>query len=198
MSKDIEQARGILKKYLEQFTSMDEEQMSAFLDQIPIVNFPKGHFLIRQGDIPTKCYFVLKGCVRQFTINEDGKDVSVGFYTEDQAVNIYSHEGPNGVSAYELVCLEDCLLVEGDLQTTEEMYEEHPDLQVMTRFMVAQDFGQLQHQLTNFLSLSPEKRYNWLIENRPTLLDRVPQHMLASYIGVTPESLSRIKKRSLE
>lgn len=197
MGKANEQAKLILKKYLELYTHMNEEQMSAILDQIPIVSYPKGHYLVRQGEVPTKCYFVLKGCVRQFTINEEGKDVSVGFFTEDQAVNIYSQDGPNGKSAYELCCLEDSILVEGDLEVTEIMYEEHPELQAMTRFMVAQDFGQLQSQLASFLSLSPEKRYLWLLENRPQLLDRVPQHMLASYLGITPESFSRIKKRSL-
>lgn len=197
MDKANEQVKELLKKYLVQYTKMSEDQMSEIMAQIPIVRFPKGHLLVRQGEVPTKCYFVLKGCVRQFTINEDGKDVSVGFFTEDQAVSIYSQEGPNGKSAYELVCLEDSILVEGDLQVTEQMYEEHPELQAMTRFMVAQDFGQLQNQLASFLSMSPEKRYNWLIENRPHLIDRVPQHMLASYLGITAESFSRIKKRSL-
>lgn len=196
MGQAFEIAVQTLKKYLIKYTKMDEAQMEAVLRQIPIAEYPKGHTLIRQGDVPAKCYFVLKGCIRQFTIDETGKETSVGFFTEDQAVSIYSQDGPGGASAYELACLEDSVLVEGELETTDQMYENYPELQVMTRFMVAQDFGQLQAQLSSFLSLSPEKRYAWLVSNRPELLSRVPQHMLASYLGITPESLSRIKKRS--
>lgn len=196
MGQAFEIAVQTLKKYLIQYTNMDEAQMEAVLRQIPIAEYPKGHTLIRQGEVPVKCYFVLKGCIRQFTTDEEGKETSVGFFTEDQAVSIYSPDGPDGRSAYELVCLEDSVLVEGELKTTEEMYESYPELQVMTRLMVAQDFGQLQAQLSSFLSLSPEKRYAWLLNNRPELLSRVPQHMLASYLGITPESFSRIKKRA--
>jgi CRP-like cAMP-binding protein len=65
----------------------------------------------------------------------------------------------------------------------------------MTRKMIEQNFGDIQDELTLFIASTPEKRYKALLRKRSNLIDRVPQHQLASYLGITPESLSRIKKR---
>jgi CRP-like cAMP-binding protein len=93
------------------------------------------------------------------------------------------------------VCLEDCVLLAGDLGQEQGMYEAFPQLELITRRMMAEDFGEMQQQWAVFMTRSPEERYLHLLGARPDLLQRVPQHQLASYLGVTPESLSRIRRR---
>ncbi len=66
---------------------------------------------------------------------------------------------------------------------------------MMIRKMMEINLGEIQDQLGEFISSSPEERYETILRKRPQLIDRVPQHQLASYLGITPESLSRIKKR---
>lgn len=86
-------------------------------------------------------------------------------------------------------------MVVGDLNTEKDMYNKHPQLESMTRKMIEADFAKIQEEFAAFIASSPEERFRLLQLKRPTLIDRVPQHQLASYLGMTPESLSRIKKR---
>ena len=187
--------KKILMKYMTRFTMLSEEAQQAIIEEIQIEEYTKGTTLPRQGDVPTKCYFVLKGCVRQYSIDETGKEVTSNFYTEEQAISYFNHHRQDKSSAYSLICLENCILVVGDFGSEKDMYNKYSQLETMTRTMTELNFGEVQDELASFLASTPEGRYKALLRKRPHLVDRVPQHQLASYLGITPESLSRIKKR---
>ncbi len=186
---------NILFKYMSKFTSLNEEEQQAIVKDLKIEEFKKGTNLLKQGDVPTKCYFVLKGCIRQYSIDEDGKEVTSNFYTEEQAIAIFNHHKLDKSSEYTFVCLEDTVLVIGELAVEQDMYKKYSQLEIMTRKMIEENFGQVQEEFAQFIASTPEDRLKNLIQKRPTLIERVPQHQLASFIGITPESLSRIKKR---
>jgi CRP-like cAMP-binding protein len=187
--------KDILFKYMTRLTTLSEEEQQAVINEIQIKEYKKGTILLRQGDVPTKCYFVLKGCVRQYSIDEAGREVTSNFYTEEQVISIFNHHKLDKSSEYTFTCLEDCVLVVGDLDTEKDMYNKYNQLDSMTRKMIEENFGQVQDEFAAFIASSPEDRFKGLIMKRPYLIDRVPQHQLASYLGITPESLSRIKKR---
>ena len=187
--------KRILLKYMTEFTSLSEEQQQAICESILIEEYKKGTILLRQGDASTRCYFVLKGCVRQYSVDESGKEMTSNFFTEEQAIAIFDHHKQDQSSKYSLVCLEDCILVVGELDTEKEMYSKYNQLEAMTRKMMEINFGEVQDEFASFINSTPEERYKALLTKRPHLVDRVPQHQLASYLGITPESLSRIKKR---
>ncbi|PEB52239.1 cyclic nucleotide-binding protein [Bacillus pseudomycoides] len=187
--------KKILMKYITRFTTLNEEEQQAIVEDVQIEEYKKGTILLRQGDVPIKCYFVLKGCVRQYSIDKMGKEVTSNFYTEEQAISNFNHHKQDKSSVYSLTCLEDCILVVGDLDTEKDMYNKHSQLETMTRQMIEHNFGEVQDELALFIASTPEERYKALLRKRPHLVNRVPQHQLASYLGITPESLSRIKKR---
>lgn len=86
-------------------------------------------------------------------------------------------------------------MVVGDLEGEKDMLQKYSQLETMIRWMVEENLGEVQDEKTSFIASAPEERYKALLRKRPGLADRVPQHQLASYLGITPESLSRIKKR---
>jgi len=187
--------KSILLKYLARYTTLNEEEQRAIVEDIRVEEYKKGTVLLRQGDVPTKCYFVLKGCVRQYSIDETGKEVTSNFYTEEMAASIFNQHKPNKASAHSLACLEDCVLVVGVLDDEDDMFHKYAQLETMTRKMVEDNLGEVQDEWASFIGSTPEERYKALLRKRPHLVSRVPQHQLASYLGITPESLSRIKKR---
>lgn len=187
--------KNILFQYMTRLTSLSEEEQQAIVEEIQIEQFKKGTVLFRQGEVPTKCYFILKGCVRQYSIDEAGREVTSNFYTEEQAIAVFNHHKDDKSSEFTFTTVEDSVMVVGELNTEKDMYSKYTQLETMTRKMIEENFSQVQKEFADFIASSPEARFKALLMKRPSLIDRVPQHQLASYLGITPESLSRIKKR---
>jgi CRP-like cAMP-binding protein len=187
--------REILSNYLAKIPSLDDSERRLLAAEIPVRDVPKGSILLRAGEAPRSCYFVLRGCVRKYAIDEEGTETSVDFFTEEQAVLIFQSQAEGRPSEFFLSCLEDSLLMVGDLKALPSTFARHPKLAAITREMMEGDFVRTQESFAAFKAMSPEERYRRLIDARPELLGRIPHYMLASYIGVTPESMSRIRKR---
>ncbi|MGG0717490.1 Crp/Fnr family transcriptional regulator [Robertmurraya massiliosenegalensis] len=184
-----------MKDFMDKNSSFSAEEMEAIIKELVIESYEKNTILLKQGEISTKCYFVLKGCVRQYFNDEDGKEVTVNFFTEEQAVVLFKSYKNKVPSEYFLACSEESMLVVGTLESEETMYRQFPVLEKLTRDMVEENFGKEQDERARSIAAAPEERYQLLLKQRPELINRVPQHQLASYLGITPESLSRIKKR---
>lgn len=183
-----------LIKYISKFISLDEEEAKVLAEHNPVRTFKKGSYLLREGEITDKCWFVLKGCVRQFHII-DGSEKTTFFYTENQAIAPTSNYEKQIPSDYYLSCVEDTIASVTNLRSVPEMFKKYPKFESLTLVFMGQDYSQTKESFAKFKTSSPEDRYLHLLENRPDLLQRVPQLHIASYIGVTPESLSRIRKR---
>lgn len=163
---------------------------------VPIRRFPKGTVLLKAGDVATDAWFCIEGCVHMY-YDVDGDLRTTEFYTEGQAVASLSSFINQVPANHYLACVEDCTLVVWSYAAEKELFGKYPNLESSCRVAVESDFGAHQEKLAAFITKSPEQRYLDLMEQRPELLQRVPQYLLASYLGVTPESLSRIRKRIL-
>jgi len=184
-----------LIKFMEKYTDFSKEELPEVLGKMVVESYQKGTILLQQGDISRKCYLVLNGCIRQYSCGEDGKETTNNFFTEEQSVTMFISYKLRQPSDYSLSCVEDTTVLIGDMASEEEMYNKFPALQNITRSMLELNFGETQDASARFIAETPEERYRSLAEQRPGLVNRVPQHQLASYLGITPESLSRIKKR---
>lgn len=184
----------VLQQFLSNFPHLSPEQIAIIGKHIPVLDKKKGEVILREGEVPTKCYYVLEGCVRQYCL-EDGEEKTTAFYTESHGTISSSHYIHQTPSDQYLVCMEDCTLICGDPKTEMENYEKFPILKSITSKMVEQELNDTKDKFAKFIIASPTRRYLNFLEERPDLANRVPQHQIASLLGMTPESLSRIRRR---
>ncbi|MBK8807034.1 MAG: Crp/Fnr family transcriptional regulator [Bacteroidales bacterium] len=185
----------ILINYLSKYITITDELLLAIKESGFIKNFSKGTVLLSEGDLSNECYFILKGCVRCY-YNKDGDEKTTDFYTEEQVV-ISSSYGKNKPSEHYLECVEDTVASVGSPELEAEMYHRFPQLESLARILGDVMMSKYQDTLAEYKIASPEERYLNLLKDRPDLMQRVPQHQIASYLGIKPESLSRIRKRLL-
>jgi CRP-like cAMP-binding protein len=183
-----------LIKYISQYVQLSDAEVQTFLETLKVRAHKKGDFLLKEGQVTELCCFVLKGCIRQYYL-VDGEEKTTNFFTEGQPV-----ASPEGVATrkpakFYLTCLEDTIVMTGLTIDEVMFYEKFPKLAKAMQVMIEEEMAKQQDQFANFIMFSPEERYLNLLKNRPELLDRVPHYQLASYLGVKPESLSRIRKR---
>ena len=181
-------------EYFSRFRPLTDEESAAIIHDICIERFKKGTVLLRDGQISKDVYFVLKGCVRQYLIS-DGDEKNTDFFTEEEWVLTTVNYTDNIPATYYLSCLEDCILVVGNSENDKKLYQNFPELEALARSIMEREIIKYKENLVSYITDSPEQRYVKLLRNRPELIQRVPQHHLASYLGIKPESLSRIRKR---
>lgn len=154
----------------------------------------KGDLLLKEGEIPYRSFFIREGCVRQYYL-KDGIEKTTAFFTENESIFATVNTTSPKPSAYYLECIEDTVLTATSFEQEREMYDKFPRFQAICRINTELQFQAYQERVATYMTSSPEERYLNLLETRSDLLNRVPQYQLASYLGVKPESLSRIRKR---
>ena len=180
-------------KFLSKNTSLPDELLNILVENTIIKNFKKGTLLLKEGDKEAECYLILKGCIRSYVI-KDGEEKTIEFYTEEQFVSPPNF-GKSIPSELYLECIEDTVAVIGTPESEAEMFGKYSELESSARIMGEETMANYQSSFTDFKIASAEERYLKLQKERPDLIQRVPQYQLASYLGVQPESLSRIRKR---
>ncbi|MET0946427.1 MAG: Crp/Fnr family transcriptional regulator [Flavobacterium sp.] len=189
----MDQMQNKIIKFITDYIPLSEEEITILNEQNLIISYKKNSILLSQGELAKANYFVLKGCVRSYYLI-DGEEKTTEFYTENQGVIPVSYVNKQP-SEYYLSCLEDCILALGTPERDKALIEKIPKLKSLIMQMNNEMMAQNQISFDNFKNLSPELRYLKFMETRPDLINRVPQYHLATYLGITPESLSRIRKR---
>jgi CRP-like cAMP-binding protein len=183
-------------KYLSKYIPITKE-LEEEINKIEFVKcFDKGTIILEEGNISNECFFIIKGCIRSFYI-KDGEEKTTDFFTEEQAVvpSVYGNKIP---SKHYLECIEDTIAGVGTPELETEMYLKFPQIESLNRALGEAIMAKHQDSFAEFKMASPEERYLALLKNRPDLIQRAPQHQIASYLGIKPESLSRIRKRIMK
>ncbi|EUJ33169.1 cyclic nucleotide-binding domain-containing protein [Listeria floridensis FSL S10-1187] len=158
------------------------------------IKIPAKTTLLHEGDVATNIYFVSKGALRLWN-NDNGNDITVQFFFEDQVVSSFESfylETPSNFSIESLEETELYMLRKKDLDF---LLKKEPEMNVCLTKFISERFMAYTHYFLSRIKESPEERYIHLIQSEPFIFDRVPNYYIASYLGITPVSLSRIRKR---
>lgn len=183
--------------HFSKISPLSEEEAKGIKEGMCIKTFKKGTILLKEGQQSIDTYFILEGYIREFIVT-DGEEKTTNFFTEEQWVISLSNFSPQNPSAHNLICVENTIVSVGNEQSAQKMFKQFPRFETISRAVMETFFTEQRKLLTSYLTDSPEQRYLTLLKSRPDLFQRIPQYQLASYIGVKPESLSRIRKRVLE
>ncbi|MGE6218632.1 Crp/Fnr family transcriptional regulator [Nubsella zeaxanthinifaciens] len=186
----------ILFNFISKYISINEDEKNAILSLNLFHSVKKGTILLKEGQKSRDNYFVLKGCIRTYYII-DGEEKTTAFYTELDALTPHcvTNHTP---SDYFISCVEDSIILISDADVGMEINSKFPKFDTMCRILSEELLAKERVDFDEFKTSSPEQRYLNLIKNRPDLIQRVPQHQLASYLGIKPQSLSRIRARIFE
>lgn len=178
---------------LRKLIPISEDLEKIIVENTLFKQFKKGTILLREGDTSQECYFVIKGCVKKYYML-DGDEKITGFITEGQVVAPASYTDRRP-SKYYLSCLENTIAGVTDPETEMQLYEKYPQLVEMSRKLGEKLMVSVSDEFDDWVCLNPEDRYLLLLKKRPELLQRIPQYQIANYLGIKPQSLSRIRKR---
>lgn len=180
-------------EFIEQYITLTDREKTIIQEAKFIRSFKKGEVILREGELSKRCFFVLKGCVRSYYLH-DGEEKNTEFFVETDTIVPASYITKTP-SQYFLSCMEDSLLSVASPEQTAILIEKVPKLKELIIHLNQHEVVKKQIMYDDLKNLSAEERYLKLIDNRPDLLHRIPQYHLATFLGITPVSLSRLRKQ---
>jgi CRP-like cAMP-binding protein len=183
----------LIIKYISKYIPLSDNEVKIITKQNLIRCYKKNEVLLAEGEYATECYLVLSGCIRAYYLI-DGEERNADFYTENNTITSISYQ-THLPSQYYLSCIEDSIIAVGCDSRNKKLIELIPKLSFLIMQMNQERLIQKTVEFDSFKNHNPEQRYLELIEKKPDLANRIPLYHLASYLGITQVSLSRIRKR---
>ncbi|GAA5522737.1 Crp/Fnr family transcriptional regulator [Aliifodinibius salicampi] len=176
-------------------TTLPEEQEEKFIDLISIKHIEAGENFIRAGQSPRTIGFVTKGLFRYFYTSEQGSEFTKGFFNKGMVISSYDAILENSPSHYTIQALEESIVEVVPYDRFQQLFLESPCWNEFLVALLQKGYLAKVTREREFLLLDAEQRYQTFLKRYPDLESRVKQHIIASYLGIAPESLSRIRKK---
>jgi CRP-like cAMP-binding protein len=187
-----------LRKVLEAVAPLDDAQYALFCSLLVPKRLKKKEYFFRQGDPCRYFAFVNEGCLRYYLINDKAEENIIYFAEEEWWVGDQGSFFSGNASLYNLEALEDVELLTMSKASFEAAREQCPCWEAFYRLKTAKSYSAVTDRYIQFQALSAEEKYLDLMKKRPGLFQRVPQHYIAAFLGIKPQSLSRIRKQLAE
>jgi CRP-like cAMP-binding protein len=184
-----------LKDYFDQFPFLKPEDFLAIEAIGECKKYLPGELFIHSGRTQRKLGILLEGLTRAYAINDKGEEISMKFRKEGEAVACHDSIFYNKASRQDIEFLEPSTIVVFDYNGIEKLAQQNAAVKKIQDFFFEQFVVRLQERLETFLLYSAQERYQWLIDTDPELIQRVQQKQLASFLGITPVSLSRLRSK---
>lgn len=183
-----------LKTYLRRYVNFNDTEVDFFYDQLLVKTFHKKEFLLSEGQICRSNYFITKGLTRSFYIDKKGKEKITQFALENWWVTSMESFNKNTPSYLSIQALEETTVLMLRKEDLPKLYESIPKLERLFRIITENMLISFQRKNDIYLQMSSKGRYDDIVKNFPAFAQRVPQYMIASYLDITPEYLSVLRK----
>jgi len=184
-----------LLEYITQYVQLTPDEESAMLSKIKVKKFLKGQFVVQNGEICKYENFVLSGCLRSFYIDNDGLEHVIMFAVENwwtADLGSFITQKPSDLNVQ---CLENSEIIQIHYNDLQKLYFEIPKLERFFRIIIQKAFVAAQKRIVSNFSMDATDRYIQFREQYHDIEQRVPQYMIASYLGITKEFLSKIRNK---
>jgi CRP-like cAMP-binding protein len=181
--------------YIKQHIQLTTEEESVLLSRIKTRKYLKGQFVVQNGDVCKYENFVLSGCLKAFYIDNEGQEHVVMFAIENWWTSDLGSFITQMPADLNVQCLEDSELVQIHYNDLQQLYIDIPKLERFFRIIIQKAFVAAQKRIVNNFSQPAMDRYVQFREQYPKIEQRVPQYMIASYLGITKEFLSKIRSK---
>ena len=158
------------------------------------IEVPAKTILLEEGNVSRTMYIIEKGCLRTW-INNNGKDITTQFFFEGDGVSSIESFMTNKPSLYTIESIEPCIIQTITQKDFQDTFNNSPELRANVTDHLFMRLLKSQQLFFSYLKNSPQERYQELVKQNPHIVQRVPQHYIASYLGITSVSLSRIRNR---
>lgn len=182
-----------IDRFVARYIQLTEEELSFFHSLLKPRQVKKKTFLLQEGEICDFEAFILKGCIRSYYLDNAGTETILLFAVEDWWISDLTSFAERRPSNLFIESLEDCELLSIDFSGKARLFEQIPAFERMFRLLVQRSLSVLQQRFYATVSQTAEERYLYFLDKYPQIAQRVPQHQIARYIGVSPEFLSKIR-----
>ena len=184
-----------LLDYINRVVDLTEEEEKKLASLIKNRKLLKGQYFLQQGDICKYSGFVISGCLKTFYVDDEGQEHVIMFSVEDWWTSDMGSFITQKPADFNVQCLENTELIQFSHENQEQMMREIPKLERFFRIIVERAFVASQKRIVRNMSMSAKDRYLFFRKEYPKIEQRIPQYLIASYLGITKEFLSKIKSQ---
>ncbi|NQX82656.1 MAG: Crp/Fnr family transcriptional regulator [Flavobacteriaceae bacterium] len=181
-----------LRKHLEEIISLNDEEFDFILSHFSLIKKRKHQFIVQEGDMVDKIYWVIKGCLRTCFYDDTGKEHILQFAMENWWASDYDSFVYKTKAKTSIDCLEDCELLYITSENREKLTSEMHKMETFWAKKTVKGRISLQNRVLSLLKNSAKERYELFLSQYPQLFQRVSKKMISAYLGVSRETLSRL------
>ena len=182
-----------LIEYISRYVNLTQDEINLLLEYITHRKYLKGQYVVQQGDICRFESFVIKGCLKTFYVNNEGQEHVVLFAIENWWTADLGSFLTQKPADYNVQCIENTEVIQFSFDKMEFLYQEIPKLERFFRIIIQKAFVASEKRIIRNFSLTAKERYIEFKNTYPQIEQRVPQYLIASYLGITKEFLSKIR-----
>ena len=184
----------VLLSYFSKITKLSEDEKTYLQSHFKLIHYNKGAFILKQGQVNHTIGFLNKGLVRYFVL-KNGEEATFEFTREHEFIADYQSFTTRKPGIQYIQAIEDCEVLEISYEAVQYVFNNFPNGNLLGRLILEHRFEVMVNQLLAIYLQNKEERYHWFTKQYNDIMQRIPLYMIASFVGVKPQSLSRIRKR---